>query len=143
VNSSNPSKLTWTTSMKTINSGLLTPIVLLSALALALSGCTAEGAAPAPQHQGRRAKAVSTTTVTRDTARYTLALAGQLHAFEEVKLYPKVSGFIRDLYVDRGSYVKKGQLLARLDAPEIPQRYGAAAAKQREVMERLTYSRQS
>src|SRR5690606_13592765 len=80
---------------------------------------------------------------TRDTARYTLALPGQLHPFEEVKLYPKVSGFIRDLYVDRGSYVKKGQLLARLDAPEITQRYGAAAAKQREVMERLTYSRQS
>lgn len=129
--------------MKTINSFLLTPIVLLSALALALSGCTSEGAAPASQDEGTRAKVVSTTTVTRDTARYTLALPGQLHPFEEVKLYPKVSGFIRDLYVDRGSYVKKGQLLARLDAPEITQRYGAAAAKQREVMERLTYSRQS
>jgi len=42
--------------------------------------------------------------------------------YEQVALYAKVPGFVKQLYVDRGDYVKKGQLLALLEAPEMNQR---------------------
>ena len=43
---------------------------------------------------------------------------GTIRAFEFAKLYTKVSGFIKTLKVDRGSRVKKGELLAEIYDPE-------------------------
>src|SRR4029434_8471880 len=48
-----------------------------------------------------------------------LQLPGELQAYQDVMLYPKVRGFIQWIGVDRGSVVKTGQLLVRLSAPEI------------------------
>src|SRR5580704_14669867 len=45
-------------------------------------------------------------------------LPGQLIPFNEVNLFPKVNGFVKQIFVDRGSEVKKGQLLLVLEAPE-------------------------
>jgi len=50
-----------------------------------------------------------------------------------VDVYPKVNGFIKEIPVDRGSQVKKGQLLVRLEAPEIEQQYYSARAKYLQV----------
>ena len=55
-------------------------------------------------------------------------LPGDISAFESVDIYPKVNGFIQEVYVDRGSIVKKGQLLMRLEAPEIKQQVQTAKA---------------
>ncbi len=54
-------------------------------------------------------------------------LPGVMQPFQFVQLYPKVSGFVKYVPVDRGSIVKKGQVLITLEAPEIEQ--GVAAAK--------------
>ncbi len=43
---------------------------------------------------------------------------GTIRAFEYAPLYTKVSGFIKTLKVDRGSRVKKGELLAEIYDPE-------------------------
>jgi HlyD family secretion protein len=43
---------------------------------------------------------------------------GTIRAFEFAPLYTKVSGFIKTLNVDRGSKVKKGDLLAEIYDPE-------------------------
>jgi HlyD family secretion protein len=43
---------------------------------------------------------------------------GTIRAFEFAALYTKVSGFVKTLNVDRGSRVKKGQLLAEIYDPE-------------------------
>ena len=118
------------------------PIGILSILLLAMAGCGIKGK-PVPKKEAVEIPTVKTAKVLKQTTNYTLSLPGELAPFEEVELYPKVSGFIRDLYVDRGSQVKKGQLLARLEAPEITQQYMAATAKQREVLERLQYSQKS
>ncbi|HWZ57898.1 MAG TPA: efflux RND transporter periplasmic adaptor subunit [Gemmatimonadaceae bacterium] len=57
-----------------------------------------------------------------------VTLPGELRGFQEVRIYPKVTAFVRALYVDRGSVVRKGQVLARLDAPElVAQRTGGTA----------------
>jgi len=53
-------------------------------------------------------------------------LPGQLVPFNEVNLFPKVNGFVKQLFVDRGSIVKKGQLLVILEAPEMESQLEAA-----------------
>ena len=56
-------------------------------------------------------------------------LPGQLIPFNEVNLFPKVNGFVKQLFVDRGSIVKKGQLLVILEAPEMQSQVEAANAQ--------------
>jgi membrane fusion protein, multidrug efflux system len=46
-------------------------------------------------------------------------LPAQLIAYETVDVYPKVTGFIDLIRVDRGSRVHKGELIIRLSAPEL------------------------
>jgi membrane fusion protein, multidrug efflux system len=118
-------------------------VALLLVLGIVVAGCTLEGKPASENIEEEVLITVKTATVRRAVASYTLNLPGELAPFEEVMLYPKVSGFVQQIFVDRGSRVIKGQLLARLDAPEITQQYAAAAAKQREVLERLQYSQQS
>jgi RND family efflux transporter MFP subunit len=48
-------------------------------------------------------------------------LPGQLAAFEEVKIFPKVNGYVKYVYVDIGSKITRGQLLMTLEAPELEQ----------------------
>ncbi|MBB2149462.1 efflux RND transporter periplasmic adaptor subunit [Pedobacter gandavensis] len=74
---------------------------------------------------------------------YQLSLPGELKPYEEVLVYPKVKGFVKKIFVDRGSKVKKGQLLAVLEAPEIAQRYLSAKSDERKSYEDYLYSRQS
>lgn len=57
------------------------------------------------------------------------SLPGELLAFEHVEIHPKVTGYIKQLKVDIGSVVKRGQILAVIDAPEIQSRLGEANGK--------------
>src|ERR1700761_8462843 len=58
-------------------------------------------------------------TVSEKALSSSASLPGQLVPFNEVNLFPKVNGFVKQLFVDRGSIVKKGQLLVILEAPEM------------------------
>lgn len=40
---------------------------------------------------------------------------------QNIEIYPKIEGFIEKVHVDEGEYVKKGQLLFSLNAPEYQQ----------------------
>lgn len=68
-------------------------------------------------------------TLKQGTVSSTIQLPGVLQPFQEVQIYPKVSGFIKNIYVDRGSVVKKDQVLMTLDAPEIEENAAAARLK--------------
>ncbi|HSC37698.1 MAG TPA: efflux RND transporter periplasmic adaptor subunit, partial [Chitinophagaceae bacterium] len=70
-------------------------------------------------------------------------LPGELKPFEVVQLYPKVNGFVKDVLVDRGSVVHKGQVLLRLEAPEIEQQYFAAKSKWLQVYSMFLASKDS
>ncbi|MFY9745313.1 MAG: efflux RND transporter periplasmic adaptor subunit [Acidobacteriaceae bacterium] len=48
-----------------------------------------------------------------------LTLAGQFQPYQVVDVHPKVSGFIRHIYVDIGDRVHQGQTLAVLEVPEL------------------------
>jgi membrane fusion protein (multidrug efflux system) len=65
-------------------------------------------------------------TVSEKALSSSARLPGQLIPFNEVNLFPKVNGFVKQLFVDRGSIVKKGQLLVILEAPEMESQLEAA-----------------
>jgi len=57
-----------------------------------------------------------------------LLLQGEAHAFASVTLYAKVSGYLKNLKVDKGDHVKANQLLATIEAPEIDKQILSASA---------------
>lgn len=58
-----------------------------------------------------------------------VTLPGELKPWNRVNMYAKVKGFVRDIAVDRGTMVHKGQVLARLDAPEVLSELSQAQAQ--------------
>lgn len=56
------------------------------------------------------------------------SLPGEAHAFTQATLFAKVSGYVKSINVDKGDRVKKGQLIATLEAPDIDQQIAAAEA---------------
>jgi membrane fusion protein (multidrug efflux system) len=69
-------------------------------------------------------------------------LPGQLNPFNEVNLFPKVNGFVKQLYVDRGSVVKKGELLVTLEAPEMESQLQAANSRYLQAQETANASKE-
>lgn len=60
-----------------------------------------------------------------------LQVPGELIAFQQVDLYAKLSGFVKELKVDIGSEVSEGQLLAVLEAPELFSQLSASESRLR------------
>ncbi len=84
------------------------------------SGCSsshppAETSTP----QQSAAPAVNTVGVISQRLNTTVSLPSELTPYDSVDVYPKVTGFLQTLRVDRGSRVRKGELLMRLSAPEL------------------------
>ncbi|WBO20789.1 efflux RND transporter periplasmic adaptor subunit [Sphingomonas abietis] len=57
-----------------------------------------------------------------------LVLPGNVQAFNSAPLYARTNGYVSKWYVDIGSPVKSGQLMATIDAPEVDQQLVAARA---------------
>lgn len=64
-------------------------------------------------------------------------LPAEIQAYQDVALFPKVPGFIDWIGIDRGSIVKKGQLLVKMFAPEYLAQKNEAVAKVEESKSRL------
>jgi membrane fusion protein, multidrug efflux system len=67
----------------------------------------------------------------------TIAVSGTLAAEENVTLSLKVSGRVRDIYVDLGSNVQKGQALVRLEPTDFDLRVSQAEAALQQARVRL------
>ena len=50
-----------------------------------------------------------------------LVLPGNVTAFYEAPIYARTSGYVKNWYTDIGTSVKKGQLLAEIETPEVDQ----------------------
>jgi RND family efflux transporter MFP subunit len=90
-------------------------VLVIAVLALIWSGhrrgATVE-AAPGPP-------AAQVAIVQRGNIDQVLTLAGQFQPYQVVDVHPKVSGFIRHIYVDIGDRVHQGETLAVLEVPEL------------------------
>ena len=58
----------------------------------------------------------------------TIELPGEFQPFLQVSLHARVSGYVEKVLVDRGSPVRRGQLLVQLSAPEINSQTSASEA---------------
>ncbi len=94
------------------------------------AGCGSRVSAKSvPAPQTAQPATVDTVQVAAHQLNVSISLPGELQPFEEVRVFPKVSGFVNWIGVDRGSRVKKGQVLATLTAPEIVAQKAEAEAK--------------
>jgi RND family efflux transporter, MFP subunit len=75
------------------------------------------------------AQSVEVVRVVSRNAERKVQLPGEFLPFQSVTIHAKVTGFVDHVDVDRGSVVKKGQLLATLDAPELRAQQAEAEAK--------------
>ncbi|HEY2276336.1 MAG TPA: efflux RND transporter periplasmic adaptor subunit, partial [Steroidobacteraceae bacterium] len=71
---------------------------------------------------------VATVHPSRGPGTDTLALPGTVQAFYEAPIYARTNGYLRAWYTDIGTSVKKGQLLAQIDTPEVDQQLRQAEA---------------
>lgn len=96
--------------------GILT-IVLVATLATAACGGGDGASRAAPVTAGPAA--IEVVRVVEQSLDVPLSLPGELTAFQSVAMFPRVTGFVKAVNVDRGSTVRAGQLLASLEAPEL------------------------
>ena len=71
---------------------------------------------------------VMTVAPTRSASGEELVLPGTVQAFTEAPIYARTNGYLKSWLVDIGSTVKKGQLLAEIDTPEVDQQLAQAIA---------------
>jgi membrane fusion protein (multidrug efflux system) len=82
---------------------------------------------------------VNTENALRQTVMYNLLYTADVAAVQQAGIYPKVSGTLDHVYVDMGSPVRRGQMLALIDTTELSQTRQQAAATAQNA--RLTYRR--
>ncbi len=58
----------------------------------------------------------------------TLMLPGALQAYVEAPIYARTSGYLRRWYFDIGAHVRKGQMLAVIESPEVDEQLRQARA---------------
>jgi len=79
-------------------------------------------------NKDRQIPTVALVLAKADAAPATLTLPAQLQAYESAGIRPRVSGYLKDWKVDIGQVVKKGQLLAEIDTPDLDQQLAQARA---------------
>ncbi len=76
---------------------------------------------------------IETAAVVSQTISRKSRLPGELYPYMKVTLQARVTGFLESIDVDRGSIVKKDQVVAKLTAPEMKAQIAEAQAKVRAV----------
>lgn len=103
--------------------------VTVAACLAALVACNSPQASTASAATPAGPITVEVTPVVATKLDVTVKLPGELQPYEAVAIYPKVVGFVRWIGVDRGSHVRSGQPLARLEAPELVSQRAEAQSK--------------
>jgi len=109
-------------------------IVLIAALTvvgLIVAGILPRIQARASLHRETREMAIASVTVihpTRAPGSSEIVLPANVQAFIDAPIYARTNGYLKKWYVDIGSRVKTGQLLAEIDTPEVNQALRQARA---------------
>lgn len=75
--------------------------------------------------QGPRVLVAQVSTAPRSRE---IELPGTIHGFIETPVYAKISGYLKSINVDKGDRVHKGELLAKLESPELDHEVANARA---------------
>jgi membrane fusion protein (multidrug efflux system) len=102
--------------------------IAFSSLAIT-TGCNSSSHAAPSAVASATIPSVQIAKVSQREVNFAVSLPGELQPYEAVAVYPKVTGFVRSISVDRGSRVIEGQVLAQLEAPELVSQKSEAEAK--------------
>jgi RND family efflux transporter MFP subunit len=108
--------------------GLLLAVI---ALGLALWGISTRAKALSVVTRETRELAITTVAVIkpeRGAPTQEIVLPGTMLAFTDAPIYARTNGYLRKWYVDIGSRVRAGQVLADIDTPEVDQALEQARA---------------
>lgn len=108
--------------------GFMAAISAVIGLTLLMTACSSAPATPRSADSDPT-PAVETVKVVSRQLDVVVSLPAELQPYEAVAIYPKVTGFVKWIGVDRGSRVKRGEVLARLEAPEIASQKAEAQSK--------------
>ncbi len=104
-------------------------IVAAAALTSACSGETARAQGASTPPAAAPAATIEVVKVSSAPLNVTVPLPAELQPYETVPIFAKVSGFVTSIAVDRGSHVRRGQTLVRLEAPELVAQRAEAEAR--------------
>ncbi|MEJ5055922.1 efflux RND transporter periplasmic adaptor subunit [Sphingobacterium sp. MYb382] len=115
-----------------------TKIILLGAVALIAVACSP--AAKEEKQETKKAEGMAgmamgmgdpkeTITLTRSNPAVQLQLAGEIKPEQHTELFAKVNSYVKTVAVEIGDQVQAGQVLLRLEAPEIQSQLRSAKAK--------------
>lgn len=74
---------------------------------------------------------------------YEISVPAEVKPNEQVAIYARITGFVKKLVVDRGDQVKKGQLLAVLQAPEMEQQYLSDKSTEKRMQSDYLFAKQA
>src|SRR5580700_67239 len=106
-------------------------IALAIAIGLAVWGIVSRVSARNALSRQTATAAVATVVTVKPTVApgsEALVLPGSVQANYEAPIYARTNGYLRAWYTDIGTPVKKGQLLAEIDSPEVDQQLSQAQA---------------
>jgi RND family efflux transporter MFP subunit len=114
------------------NLGTISIAAVVLAVAIALFGILQRRSHEDDVKQWTQEQAVPTVAVIsprQGAAVQHQVLPGTIQAWYEAPIYARVSGYLKNWYFDYGARVKKGALLAEIDAPDLDAQLAAAEAK--------------
>jgi RND family efflux transporter MFP subunit len=110
-------------------------VLLLAALVGAYviyTGLTSRARANSSLERVTLANSVPTVATTRPQATSgaeEVVVPGNMQAFVDTPIWARSSGYLKQWYADIGAHVKRGQLLAEIEAPEVDQQLQQARAQ--------------
>jgi RND family efflux transporter MFP subunit len=116
-------------------------IIIIALAALIMSGCGKNHPKDMAEEKQESKANIETIRVEKSSISSVVKIPGMLKPFEKVDIYPKMNGFVKEVYVDRGSIVHKGQVLMTIEAPEIAEQIQAAQGKLLQSQENINASR--
>ncbi len=128
-----------------------TRLTVIGVLVLVAAAGLAAGLIPRIRAQTQLAAAahetgyatVSVTNVSRLSASVQLTLPGDVHAYEETKIYARADGYLLKWNKDIGAKVEAGEVLAEIDSPELDQELNQSRAALAQAQANLVLARSS
>ena len=106
-------------------------VIVIGLLAVIAYGVLSRAAAERALEKKTTAAAVPTVTVIHPSSSKSadeIALPGNTQAYTDTPIYARTSGYLRKWYFDIGARVRKGQLMAQIETPELDQQLQVAEA---------------
>ncbi|MFZ3329051.1 MAG: efflux RND transporter periplasmic adaptor subunit [Candidatus Acidiferrales bacterium] len=116
---------------KSSHGALIAIIVLLVVVAVVVAGVVPRLRAKAAlkvETDSLAVPAVQVIQPKRGSPQQEIVLPGNMQAFIDAPIYARTNGYLQSWYFDIGAHVRKGQLLAVIDTPEVDQQLQQARA---------------